>query len=40
MYETLKRLYRLGKLSNEKLANAVMKGWVTQQEADEITSGV
>ncbi len=36
MFETLKRLYIQGRLTDEKLANAVKKEWVTQAEADEI----
>lgn len=36
MYDTLKRLYESGKLSKEKLDNAVIKGWIVQDEENEI----
>ena len=36
MFETLKRLYSDGKLTNTGLENAVAKGWITQEQADEI----
>ncbi|MDT8717832.1 XkdX family protein [Clostridium sp. 19966] len=40
MYETLKRLYESGKLSKEKLNNAVVKGWISQDEENQITNAV
>ena len=36
MYERLKRLYREGKIDEQGLENAVAKGWITQEQADEI----
>lgn len=36
MYDNIKRLYLEGKLSDTGLANAVTKGFVTQEQADEI----
>ena len=36
MYETLKRLYQSGALSEAKLANAVKKKWITKEQADKI----
>lgn len=37
MYETLKRLYTEGRLTKEGLANAVIKGWITAEQYQEIT---
>lgn len=37
MFETLKRLYNEGRLSDEGLANAVVKGWITQEQYTEIS---
>jgi len=36
MYETLKRLYREGRLTDTGLARAVERGWIMQAQADEI----
>ena len=36
MFETLKRLYDNGKLTDIQINNAVIKGWITQEQADEI----
>lgn len=36
MFETLKRLYREGKLTLLGLDNAVTKGWITEQQKNEI----
>ena len=36
MFDTLKRLYSDGKLTDTGLENAVAKGWITQEQADEI----
>lgn len=36
MLETIKRLYQSGKLNTAGLDNAVIKGWITQEQADEI----
>ena len=39
MFETLKRLYDNGKLTDLQLLNAINKGWITQAQADEIRGG-
>lgn len=36
MFQTLKRLYSLGKLDNSSLQNAIKKGWITKEQALEI----
>lgn len=36
MYETLKRLYQGGKMTDAQLNNAVKKGWITADQAQEI----
>lgn len=36
MYERLKRLYVSGKLTAVGLANAVIKGWITEAQKQEI----
>ncbi len=36
MYERLKRLYVTGKLTAIGLANAVIKGWITEVQKQEI----
>lgn len=36
MYERLKRLYLEGKLTKEQLHNAVDKGWITEEQYQEI----
>ena len=36
MYERLKRLYVSGKLTVVGLANAVIKGWITEVQKQEI----
>ena len=36
MFETLKRLYVKGELSNNKLDKAVQKGWITEQQKNQI----
>ena len=36
MYETLKRLYDVGKLSEQGLDNAVVKGWIAPEQRYEI----
>ncbi len=38
MYERLKRLYVSGKLTAVGLANAVIKGWITETQKQEILS--
>jgi len=37
MFETLKRLYDSGQLDNEELANAVVFGWITEEDYELIT---
>ena len=36
MFERLKRLYTDGKITQEGINNAVAKGWITQEQANEI----
>jgi hypothetical protein len=36
MFETLKRLWIEGTLTEEKLDNAVLKGWIDEQQEQEI----
>lgn len=36
MYETLKRLYDSGRLSEDGLQDAVRKGWITEIQMQEI----
>ena len=36
MFERLKRLYVTGKLTAAGLANAVIKGWITEVQKQEI----
>lgn len=36
MYETLRRLYLEGRLSDTGLQNAVEKGWITTDERERI----
>ena len=38
MYERLKRLYLVGKLSDTGLSNAVIKGWITEYQRQEIVA--
>lgn len=40
MYETLLRLYKAGKISAMGLSNAVIKGWITAAQKDEIMGSV
>lgn len=40
MYETLKRLYQNGRISIEKLEIAVSKGWITEEQKNQITTEV
>lgn len=39
MFEMLAKMYAAGTLDDEGLARAVDKGWITQDQADEITAG-
>ena len=36
MFERLKRLYADGKITQEGVNSAVAKGWITQEQANEI----
>lgn len=36
MFETLKRLYKSGRLDDEGLQSAVSKRWITAEQAEEI----
>lgn len=38
MFETLKRLYLRGDLSNAQLNMAVKKGWITSKQKEQIQS--
>ena len=39
MYERLKRLYYSGAIKEAGLANAVIKGWITEWQRQEIAEG-
>ena len=39
MYERIKRLYSEGRLDEAGVQNAVTRGWITQEQADEIING-
>lgn len=34
MFSTLKRLREEGRLTDQMIANAIAKGWITQEEVD------
>ena len=36
MYETLKRLFQAGKLSKKALQKAVLRGFISEEQAEEI----
>lgn len=36
MFETLRRLYKTGKLTVAGLSNAVIKKWITEEQKQEI----
>ena len=38
MYNILKKLYKANKINDAKLHNAVDKGWITQEQYDEIVT--
>jgi hypothetical protein len=38
MYERLTALYAAGRIDATGIANAVTRGWITQQQADAITN--
>ena len=39
MFETLKRLYGAGRITETELRNAIARGWITEAQAREITGG-
>lgn len=39
MYETVQRLYQAGQLTDKGVSNAMLRGWITQEQADAILSG-
>lgn len=39
MYERLKRLYRNGEITESGLEKAVQKGWITEEQMNEIIKG-
>lgn len=39
MFETLNRLYHDGTIGMAQLENAVAKGWITEEEMQEISGG-
>ncbi len=39
MFETLERLYSGGAIQSAQLENAVAKGWITEEEMQEILGG-
>lgn len=39
MFETLKRLYSEGELTLQGLENAIIKGWITEKQKQEIIEG-
>lgn len=39
MFETLKRLYHAGSIEAAQLENAITKGWITEEEMQEISGG-
>lgn len=40
MYETIMRLFFAGKLSETGLENAIKKGWITREQAGEMTAAL
>jgi len=34
LFETVKRLYQAGKLTDKGIQAAVLRGWITQEQAD------
>jgi len=38
MYNTLLRMWKKGKISREKVFEAVTKGWITQEQAEYIVA--
>ncbi len=39
MFETIKRLYNAGKLTDKGITAAVAKDWITKAQADTLTQG-
>ena len=39
MYERLKRLYQQGRTTKEELYKAIGKGWITEEQYNEIVNG-
>ena len=39
MFETIRRLYQAGKLTAAGVEAAAVKGWITQEQAQEIVEG-
>lgn len=39
MFATLKRLYEQGKITETHLSSAVIKGWITEAEKQQIVGG-
>lgn len=39
MFETIRRLYQSGKLTEAGVQAAAVKGWITQEQAREIVEG-
>lgn len=39
MFETIQRLYQSGKLTQAGVEAAATKGWITQEQAQEIVGG-
>ena len=40
MYETIMRLFFAGKLSENGLKNAIKRGWITREQAGEMTAAL
>jgi len=38
MFETLKRLFDTGKLNEQGLQNAISKGWITEEQYNQIVN--
>lgn len=39
MYERIKRLYSEGRLDEKGVRNAVTRGWITEEQAEDILTG-
>ncbi len=39
MYETIQRLYQRGQLTEKGVSNAMLRGWITQEQANAIVAG-